>query len=74
MNLLDALRHAEQQGKSGVQRGAEKLHRVEAAVRRTISGRSVAETPSAPKPQTGIVSINGRDVEKMHCTGGRRTP
>jgi hypothetical protein len=69
MNLLDALRQAEQQGKSTVQRGAEKLHRVEDAVRRRITGRT-AETP---KERTGIVSINGRDVEKMHCTGGRRS-
>jgi hypothetical protein len=69
MNLLDALRHAEQQGKSKVQRGAEKLHRVEDAVRRKITGR----VPAPAKERTGIVSINGRDVEKMHCTGGRHT-
>ena len=69
MNLLDALRHAEQKGKSRVQRGAEKLHRVEEAVRRRITGQS-SETPAE---RTGIVSINGRDVEKMHCTGGRRS-
>jgi hypothetical protein len=73
MNLLDALRHAEQQGKSKVQRGTEKLHRVEDAVRRKIAGRSAPEAPQNAKPRTGIVSINGRDVEKMHCTGGRHT-
>lgn len=73
MNLLDALRHAEQQGKSRVQRGAEKLHRVEDAVRRKIAGHPAPETPSASEPRTGIVSINGRDVEKIHCTGGRRS-
>jgi len=69
MNLLDALRQAEQKGKTQVQRGAEKLHRVEDAVRRRITGR----TPETPQERTGIVSINGRDVEKMHCTGGRRS-
>ena len=71
MNLLDALRQAEQEGKSRVQRGAEKLHRVEDAVRRKITGRPTGEAPSLER--TGIVSINGRDVEKMHCTGGRRS-
>ena len=25
------------------------------------------------KPRTGIVSVNGRDVEEMRCTGGRRS-
>src|ERR1700748_1088887 len=34
MNLRDALRHAEQQGKKQVQRGAEKLHDVETSLRR----------------------------------------
>jgi hypothetical protein len=73
MNLLDALRHAEQQGKSRVQRGADKLHRVEEAVRRKITGRAEMEPSPASKTRTGIVSINGRDVEKMHCSGGRRS-
>ena len=73
MNLLDALRHAEQQGKSRVQRGAEKLLRVEEAVRRKMSGCTVSEKPSPSEARTGIVSINGRDVEKMRCTGGRHT-
>jgi hypothetical protein len=73
MNLLDALRQAEQQGKSTAQRGAEKLHRVEQAVRRKVTGRATADGGVASKPRTGIVSINGRDVEKMHCTGGGRS-
>jgi hypothetical protein len=33
------------------------------------------ERESSPqnKVRTGIVSVNGRDVGEMHCTGGRRS-
>ena len=33
------------------------------------------ERDSSPqrKVRTGIVSVNGRDVGEMHCTGGRHT-
>jgi hypothetical protein len=83
MNLLDALRQAEQQGKDQVHRGAEKLHKVETAIRRKIKSRTASpssaypdpeqerEVPSADKARTGIVSLHGRDVEQIRCTGGR---
>ena len=84
MNLLDALRHAEQQGKKTAQRGAAKLHDLETAVRRRVRGQNANSASSAdpeqepessgsPKVRTGIVSVNGRDVGEMRCTGGRRT-
>lgn len=83
MNLRDALRHAEQQGKDHVHRGAEKLRNVEAAIRHKIQGAAPAqsstysdpdqerENPPAAKGRTGIVSVNGRDIGEMRCTGGR---
>jgi hypothetical protein len=85
MNLLDALRHAEQQGKKQVTRGAEKLHDVETSLRRKLRGTTAARSASQPDPsqelqspnsdkgRTGIVSVHGRDVGEMRCTGGRRT-
>jgi hypothetical protein len=81
MNLRDALRQAEQQGKDTIHRGAEKLHHLETAIRRTVRGRSANTVPEdaeqqsapAPKVRTGIVSVNGRDVGEMRCTGGRRS-
>ena len=84
MNLLDALRHAEQQGKRKVHRGAEKVHGFQAALQRRISGRNSTESVftdpeqdreavGGPQERTGIVSVNGRDVEQIRCTGGRRT-
>lgn len=82
MTLMDALRHAEQQGKESVHRGTEKLHRLETAVRRRVRGTKASptsevsdQTDSAPSPKvrTGIVSVNGRDVEEMRCTGGRHS-
>jgi hypothetical protein len=85
MNLLDALRHAEQRGKKTAQRGAEKLHDLETAVRRRVRGQNASSASTSPdseqeressgssKVRTGIVSVNGRDVGEMRCTGGRRT-
>jgi hypothetical protein len=82
MNLRDALRHAEQQGKESVHRGAEKLHNIETSIRRKLRGRDASLTSTESEPdsdiprssnvRTGIVSVNGRDVEEMRCTGGRR--
>ncbi len=84
MKLLDALRQAEQQGKNRVRRGAEKLHNVETAIRRKVQGHLSApgsmypdpeqerENPPASKSRTGIVSVNGRDIGEMRCTGGRQ--
>ena len=85
MNLRDALRHAEQQGKKQVQRGAEKLHDVETSLRRKFERHAAAsttpysdsdqesQTSSRDKGRTGIVSVHGRDVGEMRCTGGRRS-
>jgi hypothetical protein len=85
MNLLDALRHAEQQGKKQVQRGAEKLHNVETSLRRKFEHHAAAsaapysdpdqepQASSKDKGRTGIVSVHGRDVGEMRCTGGRRS-
>lgn len=81
MNLRDAFRQAEQQGKDTIHRGAEKLHHLETAIRRTVRGRGTSSVPeeaeqqssSAPKVRTGIVSVNGRDVGEMRCTGGGRS-
>jgi hypothetical protein len=84
MNLLDALRHAEQKGKNQVHRGAEKLHNVEAAIRRKVQGRAASQGSTYSNPEqerdasatskgrTGIVSVNGRDIGEMRCTGGRQ--
>lgn len=64
------------------------MHNAEDSVRRqVISHRSHAkskispsvhpdpeqESPTEPNARTGIVSINGQDVEEMRCTGGRRS-
>jgi hypothetical protein len=84
MNLRDALRHAEQQGKNQVRRGAEKLHNVEAAIRRKVHDHLSAPGSMYPDPEqerenlppgkvrTGIVSVNGHDIGEMRCTGGRK--
>jgi hypothetical protein len=80
MTILDALRQAERQGKESVHRGAEKLHHLETAIRRKVRGTQQAPTADEPeqrdsapssKVRTGIVSVNGRDVGEMRCTGGR---
>ena len=84
MNLLDALRQAEQQGKDKVRRGAEAIHNLETSIRRKVTGQTSSssaypdteqdrESASVSKTRTGIVSVNGQDVGKMRCTGGRRT-
>jgi hypothetical protein len=83
MNLRDALRQAEQQGKQTVHSGAEKLHNIETSIRRKLHGREASSTSSdavqdseasrSSTVRTGIVSVNGRDVEQMRCTGGRHT-
>ena len=51
MNLRDALRHAEQQGKNQVRRGAEKLHNVEAAIRRKVHDHHSAPGSMYPDPE-----------------------
>ncbi len=79
MGRLDALRRTEQQVEQAAKRG---LHNLEANVRRRLrfSQTSQAspfeeEEPNAPNAceRTGIVSVNGQDVERMHCTGGRNS-
>lgn len=88
MGPLDALRRTEQQIQEAARHGAEAaktaLHSVEKQVRRSIhlNPRSVSPLDitrgsenrgSQPaKVRTGIVSVNGHDVEKMRCTGGRK--
>jgi hypothetical protein len=81
MSLRDALRQAEQQGKRTIHSGAEKLHNIETSIRRKLQGRDASsdaeQDGNVPRPsnvRTGIVSVNGRDVEQMRCTGGGRTP
>lgn len=85
MNLADRLRQAEEQGKAAVHHGAEKVHKIESALRRKLKKSARVpvssypdpevqrENAANPEPRTGIVSVNGRDVEQMRCTGGRRS-
>jgi len=85
MGLMDTLRNAEHQQERNLRRGAEKLREgmknVDAAIRRKVRpmiGSShpdpVEERDSSParKVRTGIVSVNGRDVGELRCTGGRK--
>ncbi len=61
------------------------IHNVTAGIRKLQASRAPArpvsshadpeqdrESPSNSKVRTGIVSVNGRDVGEMRCTGGRR--
>ena len=83
MNLADRLRQVEEQGKAAVHHGAEKVHKIEAAIRRKLKKSAPSyfypdpeqerENATKAKVRTGIVSVNGRDVEQMRCTGGRRS-
>ena len=88
MRLRDGLHRVQKQAEDTTHRGGElarsAVHTIEAALRRSVKSQSQAQPNSAhPDPQeqgsarpakarTGIVSVNGRDVEKMHCTGGKR--
>ncbi len=62
------------------------LHNVGSQVRRRMRLKTKSSSmtvisdadPESPdnqgtKARTGIVSVNGHDVEKMRCTGGRKT-
>ncbi len=90
MGLMDALRHAEQQGKRAGHLGAERvragIQQVEASLHRRVktSGQNnqakqpvsahtdpQQESGQLPdqKVRTGIVSVNGQDVEQIRCTG-----
>ena len=86
MTLLDALRHAEQQGKriryTAALKSCTTLRRPFAASSRVPPRPRAASqadpeqdvtSPTATKVRTGIVSVNGRDVGEMRCTGGRRS-
>ena len=63
--------------RSGIHNAEAALHKL--TVRRkkkpatTVSAAAQPKRDSAPEPKvrTGIVSVNGRDVGEMHCTGGR---
>jgi hypothetical protein len=66
MNLKDAIHQAERQVKRAAHLGSEKVR--DLATRTSVSEERVN---SSPKVRTGIVSVNGRDVGEMRCTGGR---
>jgi hypothetical protein len=65
MNLLDALRHAEQQGKNQVRRGAEKLHNVETAIRRKVHPDPTLGKCAAPAEASSPDSLHW-PVGKRH--------
>ena len=89
MGLMDALRHAEQQGKRAGHLGAERvragIHQVEASLHRRVKTGGQPNQAKQPvsahtdpqqdsgspdqKGRTGIVSVNGQDVEQIRCTG-----
>jgi hypothetical protein len=48
-------------------------HRGNSISRRYADRESSREGSSNSKVRTGIVSVNGRDVGEMRCTGGRRS-
>lgn len=72
MGPLDALRRVEQHIQEEARRGAELaksgLQDVEGRVRR----RMHLPPRNLPKGRTGIVSVNGQDVEKIICMGGKK--
>lgn len=70
MNLKDTLRQAEQQVKRAAHLGSEKVRSIAASA---YPDREERDSSSSSNVRTGIVSVNGRDVEQMRCTGGRRT-
>ena len=70
----------------GAQRAKNSVLNVEARLRRLRTGKAKDASPPVsahvdpeqeresspdPKVRTGIVSVNGRDVGEMRCTGGR---
>lgn len=83
MDLLGRLRHAEQQGKRTVHQAAEKFQKMEAAILHKAKGHASTRVSAYPDPEqpsttqvkarTGIVSVNGKDVGEMRCTGGHRS-
>jgi len=86
MNLGDKLRHAEEY--LGAERVRAGTRNVEANLHNlNLRGKPMRAKPGSahpdpgrerdnspqPKVRTGIVSVNGRDVGEMHCTGGRHS-
>jgi hypothetical protein len=87
MDFRGTLRQAEQQVTKSARRGAELakagVHAVETSILRAMphhkttdsampmSAHPEQEPEPAAKGRTGIVSVNGQDVGKMRCTGGR---
>ena len=63
--------------RSGIHTAEAALHRLTVSRKRKpvkpVSTHPDPEQEIAPPPKvrTGIVSVNGRDVGEMHCTGGR---
>lgn len=86
MSMNAKLHNAEEHGAKAIHRGTEHLkaaiHNVTAGVRKVQASRAAGrpmsshaeqdrESPPNSKVRTGIVSVNGRDVGEMRCTGGR---
>ena len=71
MGPSESLHRAKQHIQEAARRGA-KIAKAEP--RKATAGipSSVRRTPKTKSFRTGIVSINGLDVEKMRCTGGTR--
>ena len=82
MDLRGTIRQAEQQVVRSARRGAELAKAGVQAVENSILHRAnIRQLPMSAHPEqepeptakvrTGIVSVNGQDVGKMRCTGGR---
>ena len=77
MGPLDALRRTEQQVQEAARKGKElvsaSMHNLEDQVRRGLHLKSrVSAGAGVARSRTGIVSVNGQDVETMRCTGGKK--
>jgi hypothetical protein len=87
MRLRDGLHRVQKRAEKTTHRGAELAKSAARSLESTIrhikphtQGQPASAHPDqqeegiAPpvKTRTGIVSVNGRDVEKMCCTGGKR--
>ncbi len=86
--LHDAEEYGRKAAHLGAERVRTGIQNVEANLRKLSSNRKIKNTRQSsshadpeqegerspdPRVRTGIVSVNGRDVEQMRCTGGRRT-
>jgi len=82
--LRQAEQQVARSARRGAERAKAGVEAMEAGILRTLKAhRNSAESPSpmsahpeqesepAAKVRTGIVSVNGQDVGKVRCTGGR---